>query len=182
VIRIGAIALAIIALMLGVGISLLLKWERDEVSRVAERRRQEAIAKIQTDAGEQIPVHDGIVVARIADDPVNSKLVKSVVLFMCDLSEPGFQRIKSLSNLRLLTIYSCTNADALLKALEGMPSVEKIFIEASPFTEKGGRSLATLPNLQLLFLEQIVPKTQRESLQKALPNVTIETADSAAEQ
>ena len=142
--------------------------------RSAERRRGE-FAAIKEGPDDEILIYDAELLAMIVADADAAERATSLVFSDADFSDERFAEVSKLKNLQNVGVYSSQNADALLKYLEGMASIERMWIETSPIQDDGIRLLATLPNLKKIHFEQEMSAEQIELLEKTLPNVSVDT-------
>jgi len=142
--------------------------------RSAERRRGE-FAAIKEGPDDEILIYDAELLAMIVADADAAERATSLVFSDADFSDERFAEVSKLKNLQNVGVYSSQNADALLKYLEGMASIERMWIETSPIQDDGIRLLATLPNLKNIHFEQEMSAEQIELLEKTLPNVSVDT-------
>ena len=169
----GVVALDVIA---GV-VALLMFGER--VQQREERRRvvehvQRDLSAIKQGRGEDIFVYEPELLVKIASEPQAVANATTLVFSRTDLSDPRFAEIKKLKLLQNVAINACKNADAMLMHIQGMESVEKIYIEDSRITPAGIGALGALPNLQHLRIEQPVTPGEEKLLVKTLPHVNLQ--------
>jgi hypothetical protein len=148
---------------------------RQENDRRAGERRQNEFAAIKEGRDNEVMIYDAELLAMIVADPDVAEHATSLVFSDADFSDERFSKIRELKGLVNVGVYSSQNADALLKYLEGMASIERMWIETSPIQDDGIRLLATLPNLKKIHFEQEMSAEQIELLEQTLPNVSVDT-------
>ena len=70
-----------------------------------------------------------------------------------DLSDPRYEAVAKLKNLRILEFYNCHNDEKLLNAMHGMLSVEEMEFDSMRESEERERLLKTFPNLKKVTYE-----------------------------
>jgi hypothetical protein len=170
--RAGVVIVAVVAAVT----ALLLFGERvqkrEEQRRIGEHVKRD-LAAIKQGRGEDIFIYEPELMARIAAEPQAVANATTLVFSRTDLSDPRFADIKKLKVLQNVAIDSCKNADAILIHMQGMSSVEKLWIEDSRVTERGIKALATLPNLMHVRFEQFVTPDEARLLKRTLPDVNL---------
>jgi hypothetical protein len=146
-----------------------------ENDRRAGERRQNEFAAIKDAPDDEILIYDAELLAMIVADADAAERATSLVFSDADFSDVRFSEVSKLKNLQNVGVYSSQNADALLKYLEGMASIERMWIETSPVQDGGIRLLATLPNLKKIHFEQEMTAKQIELLEQTLPKVSVDT-------
>lgn len=176
--RVVLLSLFVAAAIIGAAGVLLYfgaRLNRQENDRRAGERRQNEFAAIKEGPDDEILIYDAELLAMIVADADAAEKATSLVFSDVDFSDKRFAEISKLKNLHNVGIYSSRNADALLKYLEGMASIERMWIETSPIQDDGIRLLATLPNLKKIHFEQVTSKEQIELLENTLPKVSVDT-------
>ena len=172
------LSLFIAAAIIGAAGALLYfgaRLNRQENDRRADDRRQNEFAAIKEGRDDEILIYDAELLAMIVADPDAAERATSLVFSDVDFSDERFAQISKLKNLQNMGVYSSQNADVLLKYVEGMASIERMWIETSPIQDDGIRLLATLPNLKKIRFEQVMSAKQIELLEKTLPKVSVDT-------
>ncbi|MBA3482347.1 MAG: hypothetical protein H0T51_11075 [Pirellulales bacterium] len=172
------LSLFIVAAIIGAAGALLYfgaRLNRQENDRRADDRRRNEFAAIKEGPDDEILIYDAELLAMIVADPDAAERATSLVFSDVDFSDERFAAINKLVRLQNVGVYSSQNADALLKYVEGMASIERMWIETSPIQDDGIRLLATLPNLKKIHFEQEMSAKQIELLEKTLPKVSVDT-------
>lgn len=151
------------------------RLNRQENDRRSDQRRQNEFAAIKEGPDNEILIYDAELLAMIVADADAAARATSLVFSDVDFSDERFAEISKLKNLQNVGVYSSQNADALLKYVEGMASIERMWIETSPIQEDGIRLLATLLNLKKIHFEQEMSAKQIELLETTLPKVDVDT-------
>jgi hypothetical protein len=150
---------------------------QEDVRRLRERRDRN-LAEIKADPSDEILIYDLELLALLVADEETSVQVKSLVFTEVDFSASPIAEISRLTQLQNIGFYSCGGADLLLARLQGMPSVEKIWVETSAISADGIKLLAALPNLKHIRFEQVMSDADVELLEETLPRVNIEVPQS----
>jgi hypothetical protein len=100
------------------------------------------------DDGRMIFVIDPLLVEMLASDEQCIANLTYLRFVDADLSDPRYEAVAKLKNLRTLHFYSCYNSEKVLAAMKGMPSVEEITFETMRGSEERERLLKTFPNLK----------------------------------
>jgi hypothetical protein len=151
------------------------RLNRQENDRRSSERRRGEFAAIKEGPDDEILIYDAELLAMIVADADAAERATSIVFSDVDFSDKRFAEINKLRNLQNVGVYSSQNADALLKYMQGMASIERMWIETSPIQDDGARLLATLPNLKKIHFEQEMTAKQIELLEKTLPKVSVDT-------
>ncbi len=151
------------------------RLNRQENDRRTDQRRQNEFAAIKEGSDDEILIYDAELLAMIVADAAAAERATSLVFSDVDFSDERFAEISKLNNLQNVGVYSSQNADALLKYVQGMASIERMWIETSRLQDDGIRLLATLPNLKKIHFEQVMSTEQMELLEKTLPKVNVDT-------
>ena len=69
-----------------------------------------------------------------------------------DLADPRWSLLNRLPNLEGLSIYDSRGAEDLFKNIQGLKTIQRIFLESVPFSDTGMRYLAIPPNLRELVV------------------------------
>ena len=148
--------------------------EREEFEKRQTARRQAHVAEVKAGGdGSRMSVDSPILVEMLANDPDCIANLTTLNFSMAELDDPRIASINKLNNLKSLGFYCCRDMDAVALAIEGMPSVERIWCEGEQFTAAGIKSLATLPNLKRVeFIWRVDPAYQ-EMLRATMPGVEI---------
>jgi hypothetical protein len=169
----AGVLVAVLGLMVW---GLIAGSERDqqEFEKRQAVRRQDCVAEVKSgDDGSGIFVDSPILVEMLANDPDCIANLTTLYFSMAELDDARIAAISKLTNLKTIGFYDCQGMDAVATAIEGMPSIERIWYEGGGFTDDGVKSLATLPNLKRLEIEWGVDSTYEELLRSTLPNVEI---------
>jgi hypothetical protein len=170
-VAIGLALLAAAVLMLYYGSRL----NKQEDQRRLGERRQRDLTSIKEGRGDETFIYDAEMLALIVADPDAAASATSLVFSNVDFSDQRFAEINRLERLQNLGVASSANVDALLAYMQGMPSIQRMWIKASPLSESGIGLLASLPNLKQIRFEQAVSAEHVELLETTLPEVKIDT-------
>ncbi|HEX6960868.1 MAG TPA: hypothetical protein VF175_03315 [Lacipirellula sp.] len=168
----GVVLLAVIAAVAALLLFGDRVQEREEQRRIGEHVQRD-LAAIKQGRGEDIFIYEPELMARIAAEPQAVANATTLVFSRTDLSDPRFAEIKKLKVLQNVAIDSCKNADSMLLHMQGMVSVEKLWLEDSPVSQRGIKALAALPNLKHVRFEQFVTPDEAKLLKRTLPNVNL---------
>ena len=171
------LSLIVAAAIIGAAVALLYfgaSFNRQENDRRAAERRQNEFAAIKEGRDDEILIYDAELLAMIVADSDAAERATSLVFSDVDFSDERFAEISELKNLQNVGVYSSQNADVLLMYVEGMESIERMWIETSPIQDDGIKLLATLPNLKKIHFEQAMSAKQIELLEKTLPKVSVD--------
>lgn len=169
--------LAFLALALGLLVwAIIVEGDREhkEFEKRQTARRQAYVAEVKAGGdGSRISVDSPLLVEMLANDPGCIANLTTLNFSMAELDDPRIASIKKLTNLKSLGFYCCPGMDSLALAIEGMPSIEKIWCEGERFTPAGVKSLAKLPNLRRVEFTWHVEPEYEEMLRSTLPGVEI---------
>jgi hypothetical protein len=175
----GALRAVIIVLALvGAAVALLFyggRLNQQENDRRMSQRRSRNFAAIKENPAEEILIDDAEVLAMVVADPEVAENAVSLVFTSVDFADERFAEVNKLEGLKNVGIYSSRNAEACITYLQGMKSIERMWIETSPIDDGGIAMLATLPNLKQIRFEQVMSAKQIELLEKTLPDVNVAT-------
>jgi hypothetical protein len=146
---------------------------QEDVRRLSERRARN-LAEIKADPSDEILIYDLELLALLVADSETAAKVKSLVFTEVDFSTAPIAEISPLTQLQNVGFYSCRGADKLLARLQGMSSVQKIWVEMSEITPDGINLLATLPNLKQIRFEQALSDADLALLDETLPRVKVD--------
>jgi hypothetical protein len=105
------------------------------------------------DDGRLIFVFDQLLVEMLASDEQCIANLTHLKFIDADLSDPRYEAVAKLKKLRTLHFYSCYDAEKLLAAMQGMPSVEEITFDSMRESKERERLLETFPNLKKVNYE-----------------------------
>lgn len=150
---------------------------RQEALAKAKAREREAIqyAIERGQKSQQVPVSYQEVIPAIAEDEECCEKVQSLYVSLWDLDfDPHFDYspIQKLKNLREIYFY-CTYSEEVLKAAEGMESIEELGFELSGPSVEGIDLLASFPNLKKVTFEQVMSREEIDKLEATLPGVEL---------
>jgi hypothetical protein len=175
----GAIRAVIIVLALvGAVVALLIyggRLNQQENDRRLSERRSRDFAAIKENPAEEILIDDAELLAMVVADAEVAENATSLVFTSVDFADERFAEVNKLEGLKNVGIYSSRNAEACLTYLQGMKSIERMWVETSPIDDEGIALLATLPNLKQIRFEQMMSAKQIELLEKTLPKVNVAT-------
>jgi hypothetical protein len=175
----GVLRAAAIILILVAAAALMLYYgsrlNKQEDQRRLGERRQRDLTSIKEGRGDETFIYDAEMLALIVADPDAAANATSLVFSNVDFSDKRFAEINRLEQLQNVGVASSANVDALLAYMEGMPSIQRMWIKASPLSESGIGLLASLPHLKQVRFEQAMSAEQVELLETTLPGVKIDT-------
>ncbi|WP_425398697.1 hypothetical protein [Aeoliella sp.] len=153
-----------------------------------EHARQEALAKAKARelqsaqeaveegrASQDVYVSCQEIIPAIAADEACCKNIQSLYFWLLDMDyDPNFDYspIQKLENLREIHFY-CTYSEDVLKAAEGMESIEELGFELSGPSLEGIDLLASFPNLKKVTFEQVMSREEIDKLEATLPGVEL---------
>jgi hypothetical protein len=171
-------AVIIVLALVGAAVALLVyggRLNRQENDRRLSERRSRNFAAIKENPAEEILIDDAELLAMVVADAEVAENATSLVFTSVDFADERFAEVNKLDRLKNVGIYSSRNAEACLAFLQGMKSIERMWIETSPLADEGIALLATLPNLKQIRFEQVMSVKQIELLEKILPDVNVAT-------
>jgi hypothetical protein len=176
----------IVGMLAAIGVAaLLLAGEharrREDQRRIDQHLRHD-LAAIRAGQAGDILVYEPELLEMIAADPQAMANATTIVFSSADFVDARFAAVANLKLLQNVAINRSKNADQLLAQMQGMESVEKLYIEQSPVSTEGLAALATLPNLKHLRFEQPLSAEQAELLRKSLPAVNLRLLHVVAEE
>jgi hypothetical protein len=98
-------------------------------------------------------VIDPLGIEMLASDEQCIANLKYLHFTSVDLSDPRYESVTKLKNLRTIEFYDCHNDDKLLAAMQGMPSVEEMEFDSMRESAERERLLKTFPNLKTVTYE-----------------------------
>jgi len=175
----GAIrAVVLVLALVGVVVAMLFyggRLNQKENDRRLSERRSRDFAAIKENPAEEILIYDAELLAMVVADPEAAGNATSLVFTSVDFADERFAEVNKLAGLKNVGIYSSRNAETCITYLQGMKSIERMWIETSPIDDGGIALLATLPNLKQIRFEQVMSAKQIELLEKTLPKVNVAT-------
>jgi hypothetical protein len=142
--------------------------------QVDAERRADFVQRVKDgNDGSRIFFFDPILPGELASDPQCVANLTRASFFMVDVSDPRFEKVRELVNVRHLHFYDCAGMEVLLKRLAGMPSVETIFFESNKLKPEELDVLATFPNLKSYRMWYEAPPEYRKALERTLPGVEL---------
>jgi hypothetical protein len=93
-------------------------------------------------------VIDPLIIEMLASDEQCIDNLTFLRFIEVDLSDPRYEAILKLKNLRTMDFYNCHNAKTLFDVMEGMPTVEEIIFDSMRETFERKQLMKTFPNLK----------------------------------
>jgi hypothetical protein len=165
------IAIAIIVLIvLGLATFTCLRNSHEEAR---QQRLNEVVEGVRS--GESWAfIRDPSLVSMLAADPVCVANLERIYLEPNDLSDPRYDRLKDLSNVREVHCCYFRVGPKSLEFIAAMPSIERISFAKYPISDDSVRKLAEIVSLQqVTFIMMDVPKEAVDSLKVDRPDLTI---------
>ena len=152
-----------------------------EIQHAQQHRESESFEAVKGGKSEVTVYQSPEILSMLADDPDCVRNLRSVCFFICELGDPRFFKLSKLTNVREIAIYDGRGVEAFLKAIGGMPSIERISFESIRLDDEMLEQLAAFPNLKRVHFERDLDPSQIELLQRVIPNVEIEMVNTLGE-